>query len=102
MKVELSIKDDRELKNHIRDVIKGEITSVARGEIRDIIKEVFAEKYGELRDLSQNPEMIIREEIKELIKKDIATNTYGNSNYIRLIAKEEVSLIVKEVMSKGL
>ena len=102
MKVELSIKDDKELRNHIKDVIKGEVTSITRSEIRTIIKEVFSEKYGEVRELTQNPEAIIRQEMRELIKKDIATDSYGHSSFIRNIAKEEVSNIVKNVMSKGI
>ena len=102
MKVELSIKDDRELKQHIKDVIKGEVVSIARGEIREIIKDVFTEKYGEIKDLAKDPEKIIREEIKEFIRKDINVDIYGKSNYIRDVAKQEISIIVKEVFTKGI
>ena len=102
MKVELSIKDDRELKNYIKDVIKGQVISIARGEIREIIKDVFSEKYGDIKELSQNPERIIREEIRDLIKKDIDTSNYGQSNFIRQVAKVEISEIIKNNLLKGI
>lgn len=99
MKVEISIKDDRELKDHIRDVIKGEVVSIARGEIRHIIKQVFGEKYG---SVIPEPDKIIREELKEIIRKDIGVGTYGNSDFIREIARQEAIKMVRESISKGI
>jgi len=40
MKVELSIKDDRELRNMIKDLIRSQIKSVAREEIIDVLSEL--------------------------------------------------------------
>lgn len=98
MKVEISIKDDTELRNHIKEVIKGEVVSIARGEIRSIIKEVFGEKYG--ASLPE-PEKILREEMSRIINKDINVDRYGNSNYVRDVAKAEAIKIVREVFEKG-
>ena len=36
MKVELSIKDDKELRDTIKDMIKGQVLSVARSEVETI------------------------------------------------------------------
>ena len=78
MKVELSIKDDSELRTHIKDVIKGQFVSIAREEITDIVKAVFLQKY---RTLSESFEDLIKETIKEHIRKELDGAAFGKSLY---------------------
>jgi hypothetical protein len=97
MKVELSIKDDRELKNHIRDVIRGEVTSIARGEIREIIKEVFSEKYNTTK--LPDAESIVKTEIRDIVKAELKAGSY-NESWIKQTAKFEISQLIRATFSK--
>lgn len=92
MKVELSIKDDRELKNHIKDAIKGEVKSIARGEIRTIIADVFKEKFD--GNMKASAEQMLKDEIRSLVKDELkgSSNGWGNSttSFIKKVAREYV------------
>ena len=46
MKVELNIKDDRELRNAIRDMIRGEVRGVVRSSITEIMREEIEKEMG--------------------------------------------------------
>lgn len=86
MKVELSIKDDRELKNHIKDAIKGEVKSIARGEIRNIIANVFKEKFE--GNMKANADQMLKDEIRSLVQDELkARNSWGTS-FIKKVARE--------------
>jgi phosphoenolpyruvate-protein kinase (PTS system EI component) len=100
MKVELSIADDRELRNTIKDMIKGEVVSVARGEIRGIIAEVTREGY--IPKDSQDVENIVRAIIKEEVKSKLKESGWGNSeSMIGRIAREEIRAFVREQFKSG-
>ena len=47
MKVELSIKDDRELRNLIKDMIRGTVVNIAREEISFVIKDAIMRMISE-------------------------------------------------------
>lgn len=103
MKVELSIKDDRELKNHIKEVIKGEVKNIARGEIRSIISEVFENKFKDSIKSSTAEEMI-KEEIKRKVSEELKTTYRGwgaSSSFIHDTAREYVEKYIKEAFSKN-
>lgn len=99
MKVELSIRDDRELRNHIKDVIKGEVTSIARGEIQNIIKDVFTSKYE--KSIERSADRLIKEELKMMIKDSLkVAGAWGNTtNYIKDVARKEIEKYIKEFMN---
>ena len=46
MKIELSFKDDAELRKHIKDMIKGQVKNLLREEIAEIIKDVHKNRLG--------------------------------------------------------
>ena len=87
MKLELSIKDDKELRNLIKDMIKGQVTSIIRDELSDMIKEAMEKKLGvSLKNL--DTETILREEMRSHIK--CVVYNYGN-NYIQNTIKDAVN-----------
>lgn len=71
MKVELNIADDRELRNYIKDVIRGVVVEIARGEIRGIIADVVKEGYipKDAKDLNKIVVTIIQQEVQNQITK---------------------------------
>lgn len=98
MKVELSIADDRELRDHIKDVIKGQVLSIARGEIRDIIAQAVDEKA-----IPKDPDdirQIIVQAIKDLVKQELGARRYGKS-WIREEAREQIAEFIKSIAERG-
>jgi len=62
MKIELSFKDDADLRKYIKDMIKGQVKTLLREEITEIIKDVHKNKLGK-----ESMEHAIKEEIKNVI-----------------------------------
>lgn len=94
MKVELSIADDRELRAAVRDLIKGEIVGIARGEIKTILAEVVKEGVLPKDEASLNA--IVKNAIAETVKNELGTHSYNSPGVIREMAREEVNRYVRE------
>ena len=92
MNVELSIKDDKELRNCIKDMIRGEVLSVARKEIIDIIKDVVGKK----TNIQFKFETLLNEVVKDRINSTVGGRCYQH-DFIGKIFREEITkLAVKE------
>ena len=65
MEVHLEIKNDAELKAYIKDLIKGQITSVARQEIKSIVEEAYKGKFDKI------VEVAIRDEIRSHVREQL-------------------------------
>jgi len=94
MKLELSIADDRELRLFIKDSIKSEIVSIARGEVKGILADVIKEGY--IPKDQQDIDKIIKNEIHEIVYKELNLSNYGNK--LKEWVREEISVILKEAM----
>ena len=90
MKVNLSIQDDAELRAYIKDMIKGQITSIAREEIINVINEVSKAK---IPSNQSELESIIRYEAERLIKEELFDH-YG------LIGNTKISDMAKEILKE--
>jgi len=98
MKVELSIADDRELKQHIRDVIKGEVLSIARGEVKGIIAQAVGEKAipGSAADI----EKLVKAAIKEEIVHQLGERRYGSASWIKTEARKQIAEMIRSWATK--
>jgi len=83
MKLEISIGDDKELRNFIKDQIRNEIKSILRDDVREIVKEILEGTNGR-----------IMEECQKTYKSGMAiiTNrvdylTRNNEELIKLISR---------------
>ena len=97
MKVEISIADDTELRAHIKDVIKGEVVSIARGEIRKIIAEVcgtIASEYSK-----EKADAIAKDIVLAEVKKQFASARYGEPSYVQSVIREKVSEMFREILT---
>jgi len=98
MKVELSIADDRELRQHIKDVIRGEVLSIARGEIKGIIAQAVSEKA--IPSEPVDVERVISEEIRKHVRKELGTSSYRDPSWIRNEARRQIGEYLKELTGK--
>ena len=102
MKIELLIADDTELRNAVRDLIKAEVLSIARAEIRDIISEVVGEKVASNTRLDALAEKVIREEVARAIGNTVGnTWDYRSSETIKALAREEINKRLNDVWKDG-
>ena len=97
MKLELAIKEDKELRAFIKDMIRGQITSIAREEISAIIKEVVVQKYGDSGNIGVD--RIIRDEIKTMVNNELKPKVYNDPGFIKKHAQEEVLKMIKTAFS---
>jgi FKBP-type peptidyl-prolyl cis-trans isomerase (trigger factor) len=96
MKVSLNIENDKELRDYIKDLIKGQVISIARQEIRGIIKEVFSEKH--IGSLPESSEQLVREEIRKNVREQLGNSSYNSPSEVKKICREEVQKILNENM----
>lgn len=98
MKVELSIADDRELRNAVKDLIKGEVASIMRGEIKSIIADLVKE--GAYPSNVKDLEAMVRAEVASYAREQLKSNNY-NSSFVREIAHGETAKILREMFEKA-
>ncbi len=79
MKIELSIKDDAELRNTIKDMIKGSVTSVVRESVDAIIAEA------------------IRKQVENILPKEVQSIV---SDFLRKQDKVSIASFVQVAISK--
>lgn len=92
MKISLNIENDKELRAYIKDLIKGQVLSIAREEIINILKEV-----AELKTPKINVDSLIRDEIIKTVKNQLTnTSTWNSPNFIQ----EEARKIIKQELSE--
>lgn len=97
LKLEINIADDRDLRESIRDAIKGEVTSVMRGEIRNVLKEVVSERGGKSFTTEGLEQILVDEikiEIRKQIKELVEVKRYGEPSYLQ----KEISRIAEEML----
>jgi hypothetical protein len=99
MKLELSIADDRELRLFIKDLIKSEIVSIARGEVKGILADVIKEGY--IPKNQEDIDKVVKNEIHEIIKSELGTWSSYSDNKLKQMAREEISLVFKEALKNG-
>lgn len=100
MKVELSIADDRELRQAIKDEIKGVVVSIARAEIKNILADVVKE--GILPKTQKEIDAIWEKEIGCAVKSSIASSGgYWADDKIKVMAREVITEFISEHFKKG-
>ena len=94
MTVQLNIESDQELRAAIRDSIKGEVLSIARGEIKKIIAEVVGEKV-----IPKNPaelDVMVREIVRTEVRTFLDTRNAMNTRILERYTKEAINAFLQE------
>ena len=93
MNVSLKIENDKELRAYIKDIIKGQVLSIAREDILSILKEALSVKTPNV-----DPDKLLREEIIKIANSKLVNDgSWTTPSTIKQIAREEVQKIVKEM-----
>jgi len=100
MKVTLNIENDQELRSHVKELISGQIKSIAREEVREMVKELLSKK---IQDSNlPNAEYIFRDEIIKTVNNSIGKSGWNQPNFIQTEARKVISEIVSNNLKKGI
>lgn len=93
MKVSLELKEDTELRDYIKDMVRGQMKAIIRADAKDMVKQLF-----EKQIYARAPEVenMIQTEIKAVIRKELSLGNYDN--FIRNFAKEQILSEVSKAM----
>lgn len=100
MNVTLSIKDDTELRKHIKAMIKGEITSIAREEIINIIKEVLGSRIKREWGDTNMVNAVVKEAIKEHTLRELKNGSLLAGIDLETLIQAEVNARLNEIFKK--
>lgn len=91
MKINLDIKEDKELRKEVRKMIEGAVTSIVREEIRKIIIDVMAGENNRFTSarLEQLAQQEISSHVRAFVNKDVS---FLNNDYkiLESIVRQEV------------
>jgi len=92
MKINIDLKDDAELRAHIKDMVKGQVTAIAREELKGMVKETLE---GKIKGSEKD---IFTSEAKHIIS-DFFNHNWQQGEGYRVI-KEEIKSQVNEAITK--
>ncbi len=99
MDLKLTVSNDDQLREWLKDLIKGQIKSVIREELSLMIKDISEKKIESAASFS-NIEKTINDLINKEVSKALKLNAYGE-NFITKVARdlitEKVSSVLKQI-----
>lgn len=99
MKVTLEILNDAELRNHVKELISGQVKSVIREEIKDILKDILSKK---IKDTDiPNVDFLVKEEINKMVKNELGSSSWNNPSFVRVEARKMIDQYLKDAFSKS-
>lgn len=99
MKVELSIKDDRELRNLIKDMIRGQVKSILREDLKEILREEAGDRidrYFRYSSLESEVVKVVTKTAKTLEKETIKEQAPVLAEKIKQPLIDEVKKILSQ------
>jgi hypothetical protein len=91
MKITLSLNDDVELRSYIKDMIRGQVKSVARDEMKSIIAEAITPKITSKEDINN----MVKEEVKKQVINVLSTGSWSD-DYIKAYTRKLINERLKE------
>lgn len=96
MTVTLNIASDQELRDYIKDLVKGQILAITREEVSEIVKEEVNRKLKGKDE--QALDRMIQEGLKSAIKDELRTN-YGITGWSLGVIKPWVEEVMSTTVS---
>lgn len=94
MKVELSIKDDKDLRNLIKDMIRGCVKAIAREEVQELVRTELLRKI-EARYNERVVDNLYKEYAKDVVKSVLGTR-YDEKSKVRNEAEKLLNAEVEK------
>jgi len=94
MSIVLKIEDDAEIRAFTKDLIRGQVRSIAREEVIAILKEELLKKTPEI-----DPTVVLKEEVLRLARNTLDRSSWNSPSFIQQVAREEINKILKEKLS---
>lgn len=91
LRVSLDINEDKELRDYVKDLIRGQVQSIAREEVRQLILDAFTAKINATES-----------EMEKWIREEISRRTQYDLNRAMASLLEEVKTKFREEVNKRL
>lgn len=101
MKVTLNIENDAELRAYVKDLISGQVKSILREEIAEIIKTVVHGKIKNSGVEVPNIEHIMKRQIEEAVSKQLNSTGYTDPGFIKSEARKIINSYINNALNKG-
>lgn len=99
MNVTLNIKDDAELRNYIKECIKGQVLSIVREEFIEVVKAEITRKIGTIgnRDFDYLQKEAFEAAAKQIVLKNNGISDWSN-DFIRPLLTEVLNKRINEAV----
>lgn len=98
MKLDIDIRDDKELRDQIRDMIRGQVNALIRAEFEAMLKDAIGNRVEKLSDIMAKE---IAKVVKEFFQGTYMTKGPGYEMIEKEI-KEQVAAALKKVIQESL
>lgn len=96
MKLNLNIEEDKELRSYIKDMIKGQVLSVVREDVKEALNTVLNNEISKIN--TKIGDMILNE-IKRRVTSVLETNTSWSETYIKKITREYINTELSKIFA---
>ena len=100
MKLELNIEDDKELRDYIKNLVRGQVQSLTREDVREVLQNLFGQKFEGL-NLQEILKEVATQQIKEIFASGMKTG-YGYSGTLEGYVKQQVDGAIQENLKEKL
>lgn len=97
MTIKLQLESDAELRAYIKDLIRGQVTSVVRDEINSVITEVMEKQIKKTPEIT-NAEFLIKSEINKIVREQLKLGSYS-ANFIQTEARKIIAEKIQQAFA---
>ncbi len=97
MTIKLQLENDAELRAYIKDLIRGQVTSVVRDEINSVIIEVMEKQIKKTPEIT-NAEFLIKSEIGKIVREQLRLGSYS-ANFIQIEARKVIAEKIQQAFA---
>jgi len=98
MTISLNLSNDAELRAYVKDLIKGQVLSIVREEIKTTLKELIDKKAADYSE--KTIDSLFKDTIKNAVNDEIKKAGWNEANFIKKETRKVINELVVEALSK--
>lgn len=101
MKLQLTVSDEQQMRDWVKDLIRGQVESILRNDLKEIIGQSIVQ--SSYPQTEADMKVLIAQQIKEVVRQQLATPMRGfnSQTFIQEIAREEIAELIREMFKDG-
>lgn len=101
MRVTLNIEDDEQLRAAVKEMLQGQVKSIVRDELREMINSIATRRAGKYVE-DEYVRQVVDKTIFDAVRELLNVNPYHNSDVIMNLTRQEVAKWVNERLKNGM